>query len=424
MRVLIHGINHAPELTGVGKYTGEMAQWLAAAGHEVRVVTAPPYYPFWQVQAGYSGWRYQREDMHGVRVLRCPIWVPQQPTGATRMIHLLSFAISSLPVMLQQIAWKPDVVMVVEPTFLCAPSALLTARLAGGRAWLHIQDFEIDAAFELGILSSQTARRWVERAERWLLHRFDRVSAISQSMVDRLSKLGVGVDQTFLLPNWVDASAIRPSPDEGRAFRREQGIAEDRFVVLYSGNLGVKQGLDLILAAAKLLAEDPKIQFLLVGDGVAKSGLQAEAAKENLTNVTFLPLVGSKRLAALLSAADLHLVVQRRGAGDLVMPSKLAGIMAVGGTALIAAGADTELGRIALQYPEVAFFAECENAAALARSIREARRTLASRPATNDAARAYAEQNLATAVVLARLEVELRRLRQAEGAAPPSGLNL
>ena len=100
MRLLIYGLNHAPEPTGIGKFTGEMAAWLAARGHEVRVVTAPPYYPAWQIGAGYSGWLWRRETIEGARVYRCPLYVPAKPRGLTRILHLASFALSSFPVAL------------------------------------------------------------------------------------------------------------------------------------------------------------------------------------------------------------------------------------------------------------------------------------------------------------------------------------
>ena len=108
MRLLIYGINYAPELTGVGKYTAEMAETLAALGHEVRVVTAYPYYPAWKVEAGFSPWRYENESIRGVKVWRCPLWVLNRPSGLKRVLHLASFAISSLPLSLWQGAsWRP-----------------------------------------------------------------------------------------------------------------------------------------------------------------------------------------------------------------------------------------------------------------------------------------------------------------------------
>ena len=124
MKLLVYGINFAPELTGIGKYTGEMVAWLAARGHEVRVVTAPPYYPDWSVRPGYSGSRYAREDWRGATVLRTPLWVPRKVTGLKRLVHLASFALSSLPTLLAQWRWKPDVVWVTEPPLFCAPAPL------------------------------------------------------------------------------------------------------------------------------------------------------------------------------------------------------------------------------------------------------------------------------------------------------------
>ena len=108
MKLLIYGINYWPELTGVGKYTGEMAEWLATRGHEVQVVTAPPYYPQWRVHDGYSAWTYRRERVHNIPVVRCPLWIPKRLNTIHRILHLASFAILSAPVVLwKAIVWKP-----------------------------------------------------------------------------------------------------------------------------------------------------------------------------------------------------------------------------------------------------------------------------------------------------------------------------
>ncbi len=270
MRILIHGINFAPELTGVGKYTGEMAEWFANRGHEVRVVTAPPYYPQWRIAEGFTNWwSVDKSQGKGMSVYRCPLWVPTQPSGLKRILHLASFALSSFFPMLSQLFWRPEVVMVIEPTLMCAPHALLVARLSGARAWLHVQDFEVDAAFDLGILQAAWLRNWVLGIERWLMRRFDRISTISPRMLEKLHGKNVVPGKTVLFPNWVDLGAIFPL-DASSPIRSELGIADNIIVALYSGNMGEKQGLEVVLEAAIHLANRNDIQFVLCGEGGLK----------------------------------------------------------------------------------------------------------------------------------------------------------
>jgi colanic acid biosynthesis glycosyl transferase WcaI len=237
MKILLHAINYAPELTGIGKYLGEQAVWLAGQGHEVRVVTAPPYYPEWFVSGEFQGVRYKVEHRNGVKVYRCPLYVPATPSGLKRIVHLLSFAVSSFPVMLRQIFWRPDVVMVVEPPLFCAPAAWLTARLSGAKCWLHIQDYEVDAAFGLGLVRGEWLRRLVLACERWLYRRFDRVSSISGNMLKRLGGKGVASDKQYLFPNWVDITQIIPLQGDN-PLRLELGIPPEKSIALYSGNMG------------------------------------------------------------------------------------------------------------------------------------------------------------------------------------------
>src|SRR5580698_11453228 len=191
MRILIYSTNFAPEPTGIGRYSGDMACWLAEQGHEVRVVCAPPYYPNWKLEEKYRWPLYRREQWRGVDVWRTPLWVPKSPGGLTRVLHLLSFAVTSFPVMLWQVAWRPDVVFTVAPAFMCAPAGLLTAWLSHARRWLHLQDFEVDVAFGMGLLKGKLLQRIALRVEGSLLKRFDTVSTISARMMEKLRAKGV-----------------------------------------------------------------------------------------------------------------------------------------------------------------------------------------------------------------------------------------
>jgi colanic acid biosynthesis glycosyl transferase WcaI len=342
-RLLVVAINYAPELTGIGKYVGEMTDWLATKNVDIRVVTTPPYYPAWSIKSGYSGKRYAVEELAGARVFRCPIWVPREPRTLTRILHLFSFAISSLPVVLwQALFWRPDIVFVVEPPICAAPGAWLAAKLAGARAWLHVQDFEIDAAFELGMLRAGWLRRAVRWAERALMRRFDHVSTISEGMRGKLHRKGICEDRTLFFPNWVDMSLIHPLPSSV-ALRHELQIADDVQVVLYSGNMGEKQGLDVIIDVARQFQEDDRVLFLLCGDGVVRTRIAAAASQ--MKNVRLIELQPLARLNELLNLADVHLVPQRAAAEDLALPSKLGAILASGRPVVATARKGSDIAR-------------------------------------------------------------------------------
>ena len=344
MKILICSANYAPELTGVGRYSGEMAEWLAAQGHEVRVVAAPPYYPAWRVADAYRGRPYCRETIKGVHIWRAPLWVPSKPGGLPRVLHLLSFALSSAPLLLWWgLTWRPQVCLVVAPFFTAAPAMLVSAALAGGRSWLHVQDYEIDVAFGMGLLKGGVLKRAVMAAERFLFRRFDRVSSISQRMLERAASKGVASDRLVLFRNWVDIDAIRPlnRPSE---YRRKLGLADDAVVALFSGTLGSKQGLRLIPEVARLLADEPRIQFVICGDGPMKAELQRLG--QGLPNLRFLPLQPRERLGELLGLADIHLLTQDAAAEDLVLPSKLGGMLASGRPVVATCALGTEMASV------------------------------------------------------------------------------
>ena len=345
MRILIYSANFAPEPTGIGKYSGDMAWWLADHGHEVRVVCAPPYYPKWQVDKKYRWPLYRREQWRGVDVWRTPLWVPKAPNGLTRLLHLFSFAITSFPVMLWQIAWRPDVVLTVAPAFMCAPAGLLTAWLCRAKRWLHLQDFEVDVAFRMGLLKGRLLQRIALRMESSLLRRFDTVSTISGRMMEKLCTKGVIAGKTRYLPNWVDLSRIKP-PKNG-SYRTQLGISKDKIVVLFSGTLSGKQGLMVIPEAAKRLRSRGDIVFVVCGDGVMKPELEAAAA--GLPNIRFMPLQPAGRVSDLLAIADIHVLPQSPDAADLVLPSKLSGMLASGRPVIATCRGGTEISEIVSQ---------------------------------------------------------------------------
>lgn len=411
MKILFYGINYAPELTGIGKYTGEMAEWFAAQGHEVRVITAPPYYPAWKVSEGYSN-SYTTEKLNNVTVLRTPLWVPHQPSGLKRLIHLASFALSSLPVLFKQWFWKPDVVWVVEPPLMCAPAAVVFAKLNGAKSWLHIQDYEVNAAFDMGLVKGRILRKCVEKIESWLMRCFDRVSTISGQMLQLAAQKGVDAEKIISFPNWVDISAIQPLQNPS-SYRKELGISEDTVVALYSGNMGGKQGLEILAEVARLISlteHAPKIQFVFCGNGAGRADL--EAACSNLTNVLFLDLQPLERLSELLGLADIHLLPQRADAADLVMPSKLTGMMASGRAVVATATMNTELGRVVAVDAECGVIVEPENSIQMVEGILKLALNDELRNKLGFNGRVYAEKKLSKEEILLEFEKTLKLINK------------
>ena len=348
-RILIVGLNFYPELTGIGKFTGEMAAFLSAAGYQVRVVTAPPYYPYWKIQPGYHGWQYRKEIWQRVEVYRCPLWVPKRLSGLNRILHLLTFTLSSLPVMIGQVFWHADLVMCIAPSLMNAPFASLLARLSGANSWLHIQDFELDAASNLGFLpKNHRLQNFAVHLEHNIIDRFSLVSTISNRMMDRLSQKGIAREKIILFPNWVDTGLIFPINEEENQFKKSLALPKGQVIVLYSGNMGKKQGLEVLVEAARKLQSQSSISFLLCGDGATR--LDLEKAARDLPNIKFLPLQPVEILNQLLNLADIHVLPQRADAADLVMPSKLSGMLASGKAVIATANPGTELADVVEQF--------------------------------------------------------------------------
>lgn len=402
-RILVVGVNYAPENIGTGKYTGEMCEWLAAQGHEVRMVTAPPYYPAWSVWPEYRGRGFCREQRHGVDVLRGPMWVPTHPRGATRMLHLASFALSSAVNLAASLLWRPELVFNIAPTLASAPAAWAYARMTNAKSWLHVQDFEVDAAMDMGIVQAGRLRRAALAAERWLLRRFDVVSSISPKMLERLADKGVAADRIVSFPNWADIDAIvpleRPSP-----YRAELGIPDDAVVALYSGNMGMKQGLELVGEAAHALANEPGFHFVLGGQGPGRAELERQC--QGLPNVHFLGLQPGARLSDWLGLADIHLLPQRADVADLVMPSKLTGMLASGRPTVATAAHGTGVA-VALQGRGVV--TPPGDAARFAEALRQLARDPGQRAQLGAASRAYAESTLSRQSVLQGLNASIAK---------------
>jgi colanic acid biosynthesis glycosyl transferase WcaI len=379
-----------------------MCEWLVRRGHSVHVICPPPYYPWWKVQAPYKAWVWRSEVIDGVTVSRCPIWVPLASSGLQRLIYAISFVISSFPVLLKQAFQRPDVMLVIEPSFLNALATLLVAKCSGALAWLHVQDFEIDLAFDLRQFRSRPLRSIVGAFERWVMRRFDIVSTISSRMLERVREKGVSEERSVLFPNWVDTKVIYPI----------EGPSSVKIVALYSGTTGVKQGLEILIDAAKMIQDRPDIVIVICGDGTDR--LQALA--NGLDNVRFLPLQPLERVNDLLNTADIHLLPQKASVADLVMPSKLLGMVASGRPVIATAEQGTEVARVVA---ECGIVVAPEDARALADAIVSLAGDRKRRQRLGRKARAFAVRACEKDAIIGAFERELlSRVEQASACLP------
>jgi colanic acid biosynthesis glycosyl transferase WcaI len=382
-----------------------MAQWLVVQGHDVRVIAAPPYYPAWQVASAYRGRLFKQELLAGVGVWRAPLWVPRRPSGIARVLHLLSFGISSAPLLIWWgLAWRPHVCIAVAPFLTAAPATLVAAKLAGAGSWLHVQDFEVDVAFSMGLLKSAWVKAVATRLERFVFTRFDRVSSISQRMLERAAAKGVRAERQVFFRNWVDVQAVQPL--EGLSpYRLELGLPQGAIVVLFSGTLGTKQGLHLIPQVARLLHDAANIHFVICGDGPQKTKLLKQA--RDLPSVHFLPLQPLERLGDLLGLADIHLLTQDVAAEDLVLPSKLSGMLSSGRPVVATCAPGTEMACVVRGRGEVV---PPGDPVALAKALRNLAENAPARERMGLEARRYAQDMLGRDKVLALWAIELERL--------------
>jgi colanic acid biosynthesis glycosyl transferase WcaI len=401
LRLLIHGINYAPEFVGIGRYTGELGAWLHSRGHEVTVLAAPPYYPAWRVPEPYRRPAWRREWLDGVEVLRAPLYAPTRVTGKGRVLHELSFGASCQ-------AWWPtlwtrswDAVLAVCPLLQSGLIPALLARHQKIPFIFHVQDLQLDAARELAIIQQPLLFALLERLERFLFIQAQAVTTISRAMAAKIKEKGAPPERVHLLPNWADLEDIKPGKRRN-ALRRELGLPGE-IMVLYAGNMGEKQGLDLILDAAAITRHHPAIQYILAGEGAARQRLMDRARDLALDTVRFLPLQARERFPLLLATADIHLVVQKNRAADLVMPSKLGNILAAGGPFIATARPETELGRITLE-SQAGLLVPPEDAGALAQAILNLAREPEARKKMGYKARKFAEACLGRDRIMVKWE--------------------
>jgi colanic acid biosynthesis glycosyl transferase WcaI len=332
-KITFIGLNYAPEDTAIGLYSTQMVQALCDAGAQVDIITAFPYYPQWKIAPDYQNKRsFVMERSGNITIYRYKQYVPAVPTFLKRVIHIISFTLGSM-LNLRKVKHADLVISIIPFT----ASAWMGSRLSNSKKiphWIHIQDFEFDAALESGLStgSKQKIFKQLFKLETRILNKAHRVSTISHNMIKKLSSKTE--TPPYYLPNWIDESMIDPATAQPHPY-----LNSNKFKLLYSGNVGDKQDWEFFLAFAKALPQQ-HYDIIIVGAGAKYQVLKGQVS---LKNIYFYDPVPFEDLSDLLCSADAHFLFQKTEVIDTVMPSKLLGMMASGKPSLVIGNANSEV---------------------------------------------------------------------------------
>ena len=400
MRVLILSVNYWPEVTGIGAVTTYRAEYLAGVGHEVEVCTTFPYYPDWKVPPEYSGKLGRKENRNGVSIVRSYAYVPNPVTPLKRILFEASFIIGvTLRALLRK---RPDVLLVVSPPLGLAATAILLSRLWSVQYVFDVEDLQPDSASDLGMLP-RWAVKLLYKVENAAYRHARLVTTLTTSMRQKIVDKGFREDKVELFEPRMDESFLDLAAEEGNAFRRRYDLGE-KFLVTHSGNMGVKQGLDVILDAAALNRNDDSMLFLCVGNGADCERIKRRAAQLDLGNVRFVPLLDEKDFRGLMAASDVCLVTQQQSVSEIAFPSKIVTYLAAGRPIIASVNPECEVARITRE-SGAGSVVDAENPLALLEAVRGLRNADLRKAGEN--ARAYACMRWSSRRVLEHMERSL-----------------
>ncbi len=418
MRILIYSYNYHPEPIGIAPLMTELAEGLVTRGHQVRVVTAMPNYPERQIYPDYRGKLYLKETRNGVDIQRCYVAIRPNPGLVTRVMLDGSFVALSFLQALR--GWRPDIILSTSPSLpACVPVALLRT-LYGCPTVLNLQDILPEAAVQTGLISNKLAIRVFETLEKFAYRSASHISVIADGFTENLLGKGVAADKITCISNWVDVNFIQPLSKQDNSFRRAHQL-EDKFVVLYSGNIARTQGISTIIRAASLLKHIPEMAFVIVGEASQLADLENLNQELELTNVLLLPFAPREKLPEMLAAADVGLIMQKRNVVGFNMPSKTQVLLA-SGRAIVASVPAHGTAAQAVRKSGGGLVVEPENPTALATVLKELYQDPQKVAALGHQGRTHALETYSFEQALNRYERLFQQLAPSKGELNPSAV--
>ncbi|MBW4614655.1 MAG: glycosyltransferase family 4 protein [Desmonostoc vinosum HA7617-LM4] len=327
MHILIYSYNYHPEPIGIAPLMTELAEGLVQRGHQVRVITGMPNYPQRQIYDEYRGKWYCNEQKNGVTIQRSYLRIKSKPNLLDRLLLELSFVFTSLPQALK--GERPDVIILTIPPLLITMPATIIGWFYNCPVVLNVQDILPEAAVRVGLLKNKWMIRSLAALEKFAYRTAHTISVIADGFSDNLINKGVPPKKIVCIPNWVNINFIRPLQQENNPWKSIHQL-DGKFVVLYSGNIALTQGLETVIEAAVCLRQIQKIVFVIVGESKALQRLQQYCLLNGADNVLLLPLQPREQLPQMFAAADVGLIVQKRNVISFNMPSKIPLLLASG----------------------------------------------------------------------------------------------
>lgn len=339
MKVLVVTDHFHPDLSSGGRLWTELSAALVEAGLKVRVLTNHSTYNTDAVAPP--------SEVHlGVHIRRLRTTQLDRKRLVGRTVNELTFCLAAFFATLRMT--RPDVILSLSSPPFLAPFLAVVARLRRIPFVYVSYDVFPDIAVATGLLRPGAPPVWVfERLLRFALRRTSRIVVIGRCMEKVIrEKLGGAQVPVDVIHNWADGTQLRPMAREGNQFFDRHPDLKDRFLVQYSGNMGRFQDFETVLAAAERLADDPRITFLLIGEGARRPWIIDQVEQRGLRNVKVLPFQPQELLVESLNAADVSLISLERGAEGLGVPSKLYPVLAVGKPVIALMGGHAEVARI------------------------------------------------------------------------------
>ena len=332
MRICVVSVNYEPEESGIAPYTTGMAVGLAVRGHDVEVLTGLPHYPQWRVDPAYRGMSGTAKAMDGVVVRRFAHYVPANPTTRSRVIFETTFGARVVSA-----RWhRPELVLTVSPSLIASAMVITRSRMANIPVGLIVQDLYGKGVVETGAMSARLAQPAV-RFEGAIFNHATGTAVVHDRFADAAVKMGVDPRRITVIRNWAHIES--PSAVDTAEVRMKHGWQPQERIILHSGNMGAKQGLENVVAAARLADEHGvNIRFVLMGDGNQRKLLQQLA--NGVQRIEFKDPLDAEDYRQVLACADVLLVNERPGVGEMAVPSKLTSYFSAGRPVLAATDAD------------------------------------------------------------------------------------